>query len=84
MSKLTILAITVILSLVGCNAGYNSGKTYHSYYADAQTGNDGNSGTSPEKAWKSLQRIEEQKMEAGDKIYLSGNSHFPGSLKLAI
>ena len=83
INELTLLAIAIILSLAGCKYDFNSGKTYHSYYADSQTGNDKNSGTSPEKAWKSLQRIEEQKLEAGDHIYLSGNTHFPGSLKLA-
>jgi hypothetical protein len=82
MNKIIILSITIILSLAGCKTEYNPGKTNHSYYADAQTGNDKNSGTSPEKAWKSLQRIEEQKLEAGDKIYLSGNCRFQGSLKL--
>ncbi len=82
MNKLTILTITIILSLAGCKYEFNSGRTNHCYYADSQTGNDRNSGTSPEKAWKSLQRIEKQKLQAGDRIYLSGNSHFQGSLKL--
>jgi uncharacterized Fe-S cluster-containing MiaB family protein len=84
MNKLTIISITIILSLAGCKNECNKSKTTHSYYADSQTGNDKNSGTSPKKAWKSLHRIEEQKLEVGDQIYLSGNSHFPGSLKQSL
>jgi hypothetical protein len=78
MNKLTIISITVIISLLGCKYEFRTSKKHQSYYLDSRTGNDSQPGTSPEKAWKSLQRIEGLKLEAGDKVYLSGNTHFPG------
>jgi len=82
MKRIATLLISILLLLSGCNVEFNKGENNFQYYVDSQTGNDKLSGTSPAKAWKSLQRISQQKLKAGDQIYLSGNRHFPGSLKL--
>ena len=82
MNKINILSIIIILSLACCKCEYKAGKKNQSYYIDSRTGNDSKSGTSPGKAWKSLQRISQQKLNPGNQIYLSGNSHFKGSLRL--
>ena len=51
------------------------------YYVDAKSGLDSNSGTSPEKAWASLEKINEQAFKPGDKILLAAGSRFTGQLE---
>ncbi len=52
------------------------------FYVDAESGNDLNSGRSPEKAWASLKRINEMVFKPSDKIlFRSGTSYF-GQLEL--
>jgi hypothetical protein len=82
MNKITILSITILLLLTGCKSEFNAGNMNQRYYVDSQAGDDKHSGTSPEKAWKSLQRIAKQALKPGDKIFLCRGSHFQGSLKL--
>jgi hypothetical protein len=38
------------------------------YYVDAKNGNDGNSGTSPTSAWKSLERVGGFQFQPGDSV----------------
>src|SRR5262245_43362518 len=38
------------------------------YYVDAKSGNDGNSGTSPTNAWKTLEKVNGFQFQAGDSI----------------
>jgi hypothetical protein len=83
MRKITIICIALLLSLTVCKRGSDGDKKIERYYVDPQTGDDRNAGTSSEKPWKSLHRISQQELKAGDQICLSGNSHFHGSLKLA-
>ena len=40
------------------------------YYVDAKSGNDGNSGTSPGQAWKSLEKVNGWQFQPGDLIFL--------------
>jgi hypothetical protein len=83
MNRIATLLISILLLLSGCKVEFNKGKNNSQYYVDSQTGNDRLSGTSPANAWKSLHRISQQNLKAGDQIYLSGNNHFRGSLKLS-
>src|SRR6266700_4561538 len=39
------------------------------YYVDAERGNDSNIGTSPATAWKSINKLNQQKFVAGDAIF---------------
>ena len=38
------------------------------YYVDAKNGNDGNSGTSPTSAWKSLEKVGGFQFQPGDAV----------------
>ena len=39
------------------------------YYVDAEHGNDSNNGTSPTAAWKSINKLNQQKFLPGDAIF---------------
>jgi hypothetical protein len=52
------------------------------YYLDAISGNDINPGTSPDKPWKTTDRISSLKLEAGDQVLLKAGQLFPGSIRL--
>jgi hypothetical protein len=82
LTRVKILSLAVVLFLTGCAGGSRAGKKGTAYFVDSQSGDDRYSGTSPRKPLKSLSRIRELKLYAGDQIYLSGSSHFQGSLKL--
>jgi hypothetical protein len=79
MNKIIYLSISILL-IAGCKDEIKQSVDSSKYYVDSQEGNDVYPGTSPEKAWKSLQRLSQQKLKAGDQFYLSGSSHFHGSL----
>ena len=82
MNKLYFLLI-MGLTLSASNLIFNEADGHNSYFIDSESGNDSLSGDSPEKAWKTLQRVSLQTFGAGDVIYLSGNSSFKGSLILS-
>lgn len=50
------------------------------WYLDGNHGADGNDGTSPDTAWRSLERLREVTLRAGDRIWLRRGSAFAGSL----
>lgn len=52
------------------------------YYVNAYTGNDSNSGKSKSKAFKTLKKINQLKLKAGDKILLANGQVFYGNLQL--
>lgn len=83
MNKLTITTIVVLLLLAGCKREFSSVRKNHRYYVDSEAGNDQNRGDSPAKAWKSLERVSQHALIPGDEIYLLGESHFQGSLRLS-
>ncbi len=51
------------------------------YYVDSINGSDVNSGTSPEQAWKSLDRVNIATFAAGDKILFKAGTTYTGQLK---
>lgn len=51
------------------------------YYIDSRAGNDNNSGTSVNRAWKTLQKVNSQVFKSGDKIYFKSGGVFTGQLK---
>ncbi len=60
-------------------------KAFHSpggttYYVDARKGNDLNAGTSPKRAWKSLDRVNGSVFAAGDRILFKAGSRYSGTL----
>jgi hypothetical protein len=52
------------------------------YYLDAAKGDDANAGTSPAKAWKTLDRANQTAFAAGDKLLLEGGQKFAGTLAI--
>lgn len=46
------------------------------------TGNDTNAGTSPEQAWKTLDRASRARFQPGDRLLLEGGARFAGTLRL--
>ena len=78
MHKLLILFIAA-LSVLSCN---KIETTTHLFYINSELGDDNNDGTSPEKAWKSLNRASQKIYAAGDKLMLSKGNIFMGKLHL--
>ena len=55
-----------------------SGTVYH---VDSESGNDTQSGTTPEQAWKSLQPVNQKLFQPGDQIVLKAGTRYTGQLK---
>jgi hypothetical protein len=51
------------------------------YYADSRSGDDAHSGTTPAQAWKSLEKINAQAFQPGDRILLKAGTRYAGQLK---
>ena len=74
-----ILFFPIIL-LAACSQSPNFTMKPQSYYFDATYGNDGNDGTSPDEAWKSLDKTKALKLKPGDKVLLKKGETFQGEL----
>ena len=70
-----ILGISLILLLISC-------ANQSVYYVDAENGNDSNSGHSPQKAWASLEKVNNTTFLPGDHILLKAGSEWDGQLEL--
>lgn len=53
------------------------------YYLNATAGDDAHSGLSPDKAWKSLARLRELKLQPGEKVLLKRGETFIGELEIS-
>lgn len=53
------------------------------YYVDAKSGNDSNSGTSPDRAWKSLAKVNGSQFQPGDSILFKRGEIWREQLNLA-
>ncbi len=51
------------------------------YYIDSGLGNDNHPGSSPEKAWASLQRLNQTEFQPGDKILFRAGTEYFGQFK---
>ena len=76
-----ILFFPIIL-LAACSQSPNFTMKPQSYYFDATYGNDGNDGTSPDEAWKSLDKTKTLKLKPGDKVLLKKGETFQGELHI--
>ena len=56
-------------------------QTSNTYYVDSVGGHDSYSGRSPEKAWKSLEKVNQQVFQPGDKILFYAGTNYNGQLK---
>ena len=73
MKKFTALILSLVLLFTFVPVAFASGTTY---YVDSVNGSDSNSGTSPENAWKSLDKAASVTYSAGDKILLKRGAVF--------
>ncbi len=74
-----LLLLIIPLLISNCN---KIETTTHEFYINSELGNDNNDGTSPDKAWKSLERASTKIYVAGDKLMLAKGSVFSGKLHL--
>jgi len=56
--------------------------TAETFYVDSDTGNDNNPGTSPARAWKSLNKVNSHSFSPGDTILLKSGAEWTGILHL--
>lgn len=70
--------MVILLSLAFCLACSGS----ETYYLDASVGDDTNSGTSPEKAWKNLAKTKSLHFKPGDRLLLKRGEVFIGELHI--
>jgi len=70
----------IVTVCIVCFGGLNDTRA-DVYYVNAESGMDSNEGTSREKAWASLKKINEQVFKPGDKILLAASSRFIGQLE---
>lgn len=68
---IAIFSLTLSLSATGV------GRTYYL----SSTGNDGNDGLSPEKAWKTLSKVNDNALAPGDRVLFHCGEVFRGQLK---
>ena len=74
-----LLFFTMSFSTVPVFAGSETDTTSGTtYYVDANNGNDANSGTSPEQAWKSLTKVTATTFQPGDEILLKSGCVWNG------
>jgi hypothetical protein len=71
-------AVIAVILLAGLSCNNPAG---HTYYVSAAAGNDANDGLSPEKAWKSLDKVNVQHFAAGDRILFQSGSVWHGQLR---
>lgn len=85
MNKMTLFVLTTIAILI-CVPSFLSIKTQAStgntYYVSSSEGNDYNDGLSKSEAWNSLEKVNSQEFEPGDKILFKAGDEWDGSLKL--
>ncbi|MGW7055951.1 right-handed parallel beta-helix repeat-containing protein [Streptomyces sp. NPDC054887] len=80
----TALAATILaVAGSGCVATpHYAPNPYRTYYVSPY-GDDGNDGSSPGSAWKSLARAERTALQPGDKLLLEGGARFSGTITVS-
>ncbi len=78
MKSIAILTLLGFITLMtGCNL------TINEYYV-SPSGDDSAPGTSSDKAWKSIEKVNEIILKPGDKILFEGGETFTGALKFDV
>jgi len=75
--KTKLTSIAIVLLCLGLTQAFS-----RTYYVHSLQGIDTNSGLSAEKPLKTLERVNQLKLQAGDTILLAGGMVYPGSLSL--
>lgn len=77
MKNLKILFFLSVILFASCSNNSSC------YYLDVINGNDDNVGTSPDKAWRTLETLNSVSLNAGDKVLLKRGSIFTGILEIS-
>ncbi len=80
IKKTTTIIITVLMIVFFVSAINKPQQTSYNYYVDSVNGNDNNNGTSPESAWKSLEKVNSVVYKPGDSILFKANCSWTGQL----
>ncbi len=77
-----IIQLSVALSMFcACNPSEGSiSRRQYVYYIDSGSGNDNNTGTSEDSPWSSLDKIEETRLNPGDRVCFRRGSEYHGPL----
>jgi hypothetical protein len=75
--KLTIFGLILIFLLLTIASCSNS------YYLSPD-GDNTNSGNSPEKAWRTIDKVNDHDFLPGDQIFFEGGEEYPGTIMLSI
>jgi hypothetical protein len=68
-----LLRLVVLLTLLGLTPAIAA-----TYYVDDRTGSDDHAGSSPDAAWRSLERVNKTTFKPGDQIRLCAGGHWEG------
>jgi hypothetical protein len=72
--------VSFIITHISCDdKPFKEGRNY---YLDTENGNDANNGLSAKKAWKSIDKLKEIQLKAGDSLLLRRESVFTGILEV--
>ena len=81
---MTLLSLFLLLSMstltLSAKTNHRQCATATSYYINDRLGDDGNSGTGPEQAWKTLNNISMTSFQAGDSILLKAGGIWNGQM----
>ena len=81
MGLLSTLGVLLVSIFVTHLLGAGPADATTCYYVDGTAGDDTQAGTSPDRAWKSLQRVNREPFKPGDRIYLKAGSRWTGQLQ---
>jgi hypothetical protein len=76
------VAALLALSLAVPVSALSESRANRTYYVDSRGGNDSRSGTSPEAAWRSLDRVRRVTLHGGDRVLLRRGSEWSGTFEL--
>lgn len=80
MTYVVLLFVLFTFLLCGKMTVRAEGRTGVTYYVDAEEGNDNESGRSPEKAWKTLEKVNSTVFQPGDTILFKAEGTWEGQL----
>ena len=92
MPKVLLLAVLIVTTVVALRtapsdrwhiAAEPASAAATSYYVNSISGSDSNSGTSPDRAWRSLSPVRSHPFAPGDTIHLSKGSSWSGGLVIS-
>lgn len=81
-APVALTAAILVIAASGCGATPHYSPPQHTYYLSPR-GDDGNDGTSPGSAWRTLGRAERVRLDPGDQLLLKGGARFAGTITLA-